>query len=368
MPAISIIIPVYNAAPYLAACIDSVIGQTFSDWELICINDGSTDGSESLLRQYALADARIQVFSQANAGVSTARNLGIERARGEYVCMVDSDDSLPPDALENLWQPIVEGYRPDVVFGCVMWKTEEGSRVCVSDSIGNGADDEGLLTDRAYIAGHASGLPSGKLYRRTIFQDGDIRYDTFLRIGEDQHLLFRFYMHCQRFYAVRKVVYHYINRGSSTMGRFAMGELPLRDYVRFFLSKAELVDALPQQWTVEERRDYALGVLAFVWRDWVRCMYVSAGVGIWRVAQMAWSLGVALRHFSLFPGVHPVRFAFGDRRPWIFGEGDAWSHHPVGFPFFILKETGKMYIKKLLHRAAVCAERSISRRQSEQRN
>ena len=91
-PKISIIVPVYNVAPYLRQCLDSLVGQTYRNIEIICIDDGSTDGSGEMLNQYAESDARISVFHIENAGVSSARNKAILYASGKYVMYVDGDD------------------------------------------------------------------------------------------------------------------------------------------------------------------------------------------------------------------------------------------------------------------------------------
>jgi glycosyltransferase involved in cell wall biosynthesis len=98
----SIIIPVYNVEPYLRQCLDSVLGQTFCDWEAVCVNDGSTDGSASILEEYANRDSRIKVITQGNGGLSAARNKGLSVARGDYVLFLDSDDCLERNALEVL--------------------------------------------------------------------------------------------------------------------------------------------------------------------------------------------------------------------------------------------------------------------------
>ena len=99
---ISIILPVYNTEAYLRACVDSILRQTYRDFELLAVNDGSTDSSGSILRAYAESDARVRVFHIANEGVSNARNVALENARGEYVAFVDSDDFIAPDMLETL--------------------------------------------------------------------------------------------------------------------------------------------------------------------------------------------------------------------------------------------------------------------------
>lgn len=98
----SIIIPVYNVAPYLRECLDSVIRQTYTDYEVICINDGSTDESLSILQEYRSRYPQIQLISQENKGLSAARNAGIKVAKGDYIILLDSDDWIEPDMLQTL--------------------------------------------------------------------------------------------------------------------------------------------------------------------------------------------------------------------------------------------------------------------------
>ncbi len=98
----SIIIPVYNVERYLRDCLDSVLGQTFSDWEAVCVNDGSTDGSAAILEEYSKKDNRFSVITQPNAGLSAARNTGINAAKGDYILFLDSDDWIDLNALEVL--------------------------------------------------------------------------------------------------------------------------------------------------------------------------------------------------------------------------------------------------------------------------
>lgn len=98
----SVIIPVYNVEAYLRDCLDSVLKQTFADWEAVCVNDGSTDGSADILNEYAARESRLKVITQPNGGLSVARNTGIKAAEGEYVLFLDSDDWLEENALEVL--------------------------------------------------------------------------------------------------------------------------------------------------------------------------------------------------------------------------------------------------------------------------
>ena len=118
-PKISVVIPVFNVEKYLRACLDSVIGQTFTDWEAVCIDDGSDDGSVAILREYADRDSRIRLFARSHKGVSAARNAGLDLARGAYLYFLDSDDMLAdPRTLEELYE-LAERERLDqIIFRC----------------------------------------------------------------------------------------------------------------------------------------------------------------------------------------------------------------------------------------------------------
>jgi len=101
-PLISIIIPVYNAKEYLRRCLDSILRQNYTNIEVLLIDDGSSDGSEAICDEYALLDKRIKVIHQKNTGVSAARNVGLDLAKGDYISFVDSDDWIENDLLETL--------------------------------------------------------------------------------------------------------------------------------------------------------------------------------------------------------------------------------------------------------------------------
>lgn len=114
MPEISIIVPVYNVEDYLKECLDSLLAQTFLDYELICINDGSTDGSLSILRQYAATDARIRLISKENEGYGKTMNRGLSEARAPYIGIVESDDFVKPEMFETLYKAM-QGEPVDLV-------------------------------------------------------------------------------------------------------------------------------------------------------------------------------------------------------------------------------------------------------------
>ncbi len=115
IPKVSIIIPVYNVEKYLKECLNSVVNQTLKEIEIICVDDGSTDNSLSILEEYAKKDNRINLLKQENSGAGAARNKGLDSARGEYIYFLDSDDFLELNAIEILYNQIAKN-QADICF------------------------------------------------------------------------------------------------------------------------------------------------------------------------------------------------------------------------------------------------------------
>lgn len=121
---VSVIIPIYNAENYLKQCLDSIVGQTLKDIEVICVDDGSTDGSAEILREYQEKDARITVIRQENAGAGAARNKGLDKAKGKYLSFLDADDFFEPDMLEEAYKRAEEDKADYVIFKSGQYNTE----------------------------------------------------------------------------------------------------------------------------------------------------------------------------------------------------------------------------------------------------
>jgi glycosyltransferase involved in cell wall biosynthesis len=128
MVEISVIIPVYNVEKYLNECLDSIVNQTFEDIEIICINDGSTDGSLDILNEYENLDSRVKVITQENRGVSAARNKGLELACGSYIYFIDSDDYLELDGLEKLYELSEEKNLDLLLFKLIRFDDRTGEK------------------------------------------------------------------------------------------------------------------------------------------------------------------------------------------------------------------------------------------------
>ena len=126
-PMVSIIVPVYNVAPYLRQCMDSLINQTYRNIEIICVNDGATDESGAILAEYAAKDSTIKVISQKNAGLSAARNVGFSFATGDYVMYVDSDDWIDLETCETAVAIAVK-HKADIVFWPYIRESQNAQR------------------------------------------------------------------------------------------------------------------------------------------------------------------------------------------------------------------------------------------------
>lgn len=142
-PKISIVIPVYNVAPYLRECLDSILAQTFVDWEAICVDDGSTDGSGEILDEYAMKDSRFRVIHQKNCGVSMARQVGWDNSSGTYLAAVDPDDWIDEDYFENLVRVAV-GCDADLVWCGFTEEMGNGNRRISSQSFSSDWKNQSL--------------------------------------------------------------------------------------------------------------------------------------------------------------------------------------------------------------------------------
>lgn len=206
-PKISIIVPVYKVEKYLSICIDSILSQTFCNWELLLVDDGSPDNSGKICDEYALKDSRIKVFHKENGGVSSARNFGIDNARGEWITFIDSDDYIQSGFIEGLYAPIAQGEVVDFVHGgCV--NVKDGKIVGINQSyeyyVG---DDKNILFQKL------RGLTVSKLFRLEnvkLWSDGQsLRFDEMMRIAEDMAFTFDYVLNVNRFALVPEKGYCY---------------------------------------------------------------------------------------------------------------------------------------------------------------
>lgn len=210
-PAVSIIIPVYNVAPYLRDCLDSILAQTCSEWECICVDDGSTDGSGEILESFKASGFQgFKVIHQENAGVSAARNRGLELATGEWVWFVDGDDMIHPDALRTIAEALAGNPSVDIV------KYRYFAGVTFAGTWAHG-DGDGPRVVKARDAERAMlGLHGVTQYlmRRSVI--GDLRFEPY-RWLEDVLFVVRYLTRCRDLLVVPQDFYFYRTREGSAL-------------------------------------------------------------------------------------------------------------------------------------------------------
>ena len=238
MPKISIIVPVYQVEQYLDRCVESVLAQTFRDFECILVDDGSTDTSGRMCDDYAHRDPRFSVIHKENGGLSSARNVAIPRARGEYLCFLDSDDTLHPRALE-LMLSTLEHSGADLVSAPLQEFSTDTPRFpelgeLPMTVLGQEAFIDHLLPENF---GRICVTACGKLYHREIFDA--IRYPEG-KIYEDLHVYLDVLLRCSRIAVLEEpLYYYYTNPASITRSSYLkhdrFGEFQVRErYIGFF--------------------------------------------------------------------------------------------------------------------------------------
>ncbi len=245
MPEISVIVPVYNVEKYLSQCLESIINQTFSDIEIICVNDGSTDNSRQILEEYKLKDSRIIIEDKANGGLSSARNAGLKAAKGRVISFVDSDDWIAPDMLEKLYNDMVF-YNTDISI-CAVHLYDEISKTVDDDdgyynlskfnrTFDNRAfsyrDTKPFLTDICVMAWN-------KLYRKSLIDKVNAKFPDGL-IFEDGPFFYDLFFNTDRVSVVRDFLYYYrINRKGSIVQNGGENLFDIIDIVNLMCDKAK---------------------------------------------------------------------------------------------------------------------------------
>lgn len=183
MPVISVIVPVYNVEKYISMCIDSILAQTFKDFELLLINDGSSDKSGSICEEYAKKDSRIRVFHKSNGGASSARNLGLEKALGEWVTFVDADDYLGPTMYESIFTAIDDNKNVDYVrLFCKMTSERYSSNIVVNRELKYKVVSRDDYFTKESVGGYTHSL----FLKLNIIKENQIYFPENMSLMEDQ--------------------------------------------------------------------------------------------------------------------------------------------------------------------------------------
>lgn len=213
---ISIIVPIYNVSRYLDQCVGSILSQTFEDWECILIDDGSTDGSSDICEKWANKDIRIIVIHQQNAGVSAARNNGIEKAKGEWITFVDADDWLEPDYLSSMYRQAIE---TDLVVSGQIREYEDGRTIIYNPKQTNKIQ---IASDNAEAFNELNVsfllyAPHEKLFRADIIKGNNLLFQVGCSYGEDLQFVYAYLEHVITISTIDKALYHYRMADSGTL-------------------------------------------------------------------------------------------------------------------------------------------------------
>ena len=259
---ISVLVPVYNTNQYLPRCIDSILGQSFTDFELLLIDDGSTDGSAKICDAYAEKDSRIRVLHKENGGVSSARNLGLNEAKGEWVVFVDSDDWISDNCIKLLTEPL-RNKEFDIVVGDYRIIGEFPYNLELS--LPEGAYHETGIT-HTFCNGGIYIMSWNKLYRKEFLLKNQLAFEEG-KVHEDEILAFEISCLEKSFYVVKSVTYYYRIRENS-IATIKDRHLKLQRYIAVFQSIKEKVKRYEK---VDGIYDHYLFFIRRVFR-WISCL------------------------------------------------------------------------------------------------
>ena len=213
-PLISIIVPVYNAEYTINRCINSILNQTFYDWELLLIDDGSKDNSKCICDIYAAKDKRIKVFHKENGGVSSARNIGIDRAKGKWITFIDSDDCI----YENIFNLISSHDEDLLIFN---YDIDYNGIIQGGESIPHYYNSYPIKTIlNKYIYIELLRTPWSKFFKRHLINT--LRFDTRIAIGEDSLFVLKYFQRCKSFFFFEQKYYIWSENYSSLKYKYKL--------------------------------------------------------------------------------------------------------------------------------------------------
>lgn len=207
---VSIIVPVYNAEKYLNRCLNTLLSQTYTDIEILIIDDGSNDNSLEILKEYS--DNRIKVYAKENTGVSSARNIGIEKSNGEYILFVDADDYVNEDMVKELIKEVDDLYSLIFCDNYEIWEKGIDRRSLFEMETGE-IDRSVVLRE---VASGRAGLVCSKLVSKRVIHENNIRFNENIKISEDQIFFLEVVEKITKFKYINKSLYYYDRRNEES--------------------------------------------------------------------------------------------------------------------------------------------------------
>lgn len=247
---LSIILPAYNVEKYISKAIESALSQTYLNFELIVVIDGSPDNSKKIAESYAKNDSRIKVFEKENGGLSDARNYGMEKATGEYIYFMDSDDWIEPNLLDDTVQILDQENLDLVIFGYYQDNESFNGELESSQNIKPGENTFTKQDGNLKLDDHLVGLLGyawNKVYRKEFLDKYQLKFDKGISLVEDILFNSRVYCKTNTIRTLDKAYYHYINRPVQTLiKQFHSDSFDLK------LAKAKALERFMDLWNVSE--------------------------------------------------------------------------------------------------------------------
>jgi len=234
-PQLSIIVPVYKVELYLQKCIDSILNQTFRDFELILVDDGSPDDCPAICDAAAQKDERVVVIHQKNGGLSAARNAGVEAAKGEYIGLIDSDDYIAPEMYETLLSRVKQDGAQMAVCNYA-YMDEQGNELPRKSPITNDEvlSREEVLKQLTCEKNWYYVTAVNRLYKKELFEN--VRFPL-RKLHEDEFVAHRFYWQCEKVSVIARPLYFYVQRGGSIMRQKSLRQA--QDWMEGVASRTE---------------------------------------------------------------------------------------------------------------------------------
>lgn len=256
MDKVSVVVPIYNAEKYISECIESIIYQTYKNLEIILINDGSSDNSIKICKQYAKNDDRIKLIDDENHGVSYARNKGIEEATGKYIIFIDSDDVIKENYIDVLIKTINSDINLDLAV-CTYEEIGLDERIIFNLNSSDMSLLTGSLKKDYYLIKDFLNTPWGKLYKLNIIKRYKIMFPNEHSIGEDQIFNYKYFLHVENYRFINKPMYLYMHRDNISLTKIKNKESFYSDLFNFKLKKIFLekmnikeIDEILSEWAI----------------------------------------------------------------------------------------------------------------------
>ena len=265
---VSVIVPVYNVEKYLSACLNSCVNQTLNDIEVICVNDGSTDGSLHILEEFAAVDHRIRIISKPNGGLASARNAGLREASGETIMFLDSDDFLSPRACERVWCETLEAPTDIIIFGTAIIPDMPRASNWYYDVLNVHTHRYTKFSPKVLF-----GEPGAKpfvwrqAFSRKLLVENELEFDEYIKYGEDIVFQMKVFPHGTNFSFIEDKLYYYRwYREGSLMQSFRFDldkkisqHLKLADWISVYWQE--------QEWLKKYGVEYTQWLLEFIVPD-----------------------------------------------------------------------------------------------------